>query len=111
MQGPRRSTRSTGDKKEEWIKIPVEASVSVEGSDLRTLEGLVFLSSETLRKCLVVVLLLRLGLCVSNQPTINFFSQTELYKRSGLAYFETWVDGACYNYLVPEEQLPMLTSK
>jgi hypothetical protein len=49
-QGPRRSTRTTGDKKEEWIKIPVEARVSVEGSDPQTLDGFVYLSSENLRK-------------------------------------------------------------
>lgn len=54
VQGPRRSTRSTGDKKEDWIKIPVEASVSVEGSDPRVLDGFVYLSSENLRKCLSV---------------------------------------------------------
>jgi len=49
-QGLRRSNRTTGDKKEEWIKIPVEASVCVEGSDPQTLDGFVYLSSENLRK-------------------------------------------------------------
>ena len=111
VQGPRRSTRSTGDKKEEWIKIPVEASVSVEGSDPRFLDGFVYLSSENRRKCWSVCVslhgdsyLLMLTLCLP-------FLQTELYKKGGLVFFETTWEGACYNFQVPEEQLPMLTSK
>ena len=63
-QDRRRSTRCTGDKKpEEWVKIPVEARVSVHGGALRTLEGIVFLSSETFRKCFVCLGLGWCGLC------------------------------------------------
>jgi len=111
VQGPRRSARSTGDKKEEWIKIPVELSVSVEGSDPRILDGFVYLSSENLRKCWSVCVfihgdsyLIMLTLCL---PSL----QTELYKKGGLVFFETTWEGACYNFQVPEGQLPMLTSK
>jgi hypothetical protein len=50
VQDRRRSTRST-DKIDEWIKIPVEATVNVLGGEFRTLEGIVYLSSETSRKC------------------------------------------------------------
>ncbi|KAM3574306.1 hypothetical protein VYU27_003783 [Nannochloropsis oceanica] len=82
-QGLRRSNRTTGDKKEEWIKIPVEASVCVEGSDPQTLDGFVYLSSENL----------------------------QLYKRGGLVFFETFWKGGCYNFQVLEEQLPMLTTE
>lgn len=37
--------------------------------------------------------------------------QTELYKRGGLVFFETFWKGVCYNFRVLEEHLPMLTSK
>ena len=36
---------------------------------------------------------------------------TELYKKSDMVFFETSWEGASYNYLVPEEELPMMTSK
>ena len=48
--------------------------------------------------------LLTLNLCHSPY-------HTELYKKWGLVFFETTLEGACYNFQIPEEQLPMLTSK
>lgn len=48
---------------------------------------------------------------LSNLTTCYPFIQTELYKRGGLVFFETFWKGGCYNFQVLEEQLPMLTSK
>jgi len=46
----RRSSRCTGEKIDEWIRIPVEATVLVDSGSLETLEGTVFLSPSTGRK-------------------------------------------------------------
>ncbi len=46
----RRSSRCNGEKIDEWIRIPVEATVLVDSGSLETLEGTVFLSPSTGRK-------------------------------------------------------------
>lgn len=49
----RRSTRCTGEKIDDWIRIPVEASVLVGGGTWELLEGIVFLSPQTGRECAI----------------------------------------------------------
>lgn len=47
----RRSSRCSGEKIDDWIRIPVEASVLVSSGTWELLEGVVFLSPQTGRKC------------------------------------------------------------
>lgn len=46
----RRATRSTGKGLDDWLKIPVEATVRVSTGNLETLDGIVYVSVETGRK-------------------------------------------------------------
>ena len=46
----RRSTRSSGLGLDDWIKIPVSATVRVPDGTFELLDGLVFLSVETARE-------------------------------------------------------------
>lgn len=46
----RRATRSTGKRLDDWLKIPVEATVRVSTGSLETLDGIVYVSVETGRK-------------------------------------------------------------
>ena len=46
----RRATRSTGKGLDDWLKIPVEATVRVSTGSLETLDGIVYVSVETGRK-------------------------------------------------------------
>lgn len=46
----RRATRSTGKGLDDWLKIPVEATVRVSTGSLETLDGIVYVSVETGRE-------------------------------------------------------------
>jgi hypothetical protein len=48
---------------------------------------------------------------LTTTPSHKTKTYTELYKKSNLVFFEATWQGDYYNYLIPEIELPMITSK
>ncbi|TFJ84751.1 hypothetical protein NSK_003783 [Nannochloropsis salina CCMP1776] len=77
----RRATRSTGRGIEDWMKIPVAATVRVPSGDLEKLDGMVYVSTDT----------------------------GALFRQQGGVYFETMWRGSVHKYFIPDSELPMVS--
>ncbi len=103
----RRATRSTGKGLDDWLKIPITATVRVSTGTMETLDGIVYVSVETGRKCFMCV-----GWLVGVSfllLTLSTLPHTGLFKQQGKVYFETMWKGAVYKFFISDTELPMIS--
>ena len=117
----RRPTRSTRKGHDDWLKIPVEATVRVSTGNLETLDGIVYVSVETGREyrddiySSTSAAFLGANCEHLNSQTrvythtLSRHINTGLFKQQGRVYFETIWRGGVSKFFIADSELPMIS--